>query len=195
MVPLDSTSRSPARADQRQMRPGSGSAPTPPGLRSTMPGSPASRNPRPHAHRRRGERRRARLRRRQRHPRGHGCAPSRDGAVNERLSNDLRPTLFLAQLPNLVRRQHLDRPQGHRLVAHASRRGERRVSAVEIASADRRRPGRHLPRRRQPDRRAQGHPPHPRRRRLGLEGSADFRLGPPREGRRRHRRLGRGVPL
>jgi 3-oxoacyl-[acyl-carrier-protein] synthase II len=33
---------------------------------------------------------------------GMGAAPSQEEFVNERLSNDLRPTLFLAQLPNLV---------------------------------------------------------------------------------------------
>ena len=33
---------------------------------------------------------------------GMGAAPSPEEFLNERLSNDLRPTLFLAQLPNLV---------------------------------------------------------------------------------------------
>ena len=109
---------------------------------------------------------------------GFGGAPTPDEFLNERLSNDLRPTLFLAQLPNLARRQHLDRPQGHRLLAHLHGRGDRRRQRRrDRLAAHRRRPGRHLPRRRRRDRRAQGRAPHPARRRLGLEGTSRARSG------------------
>ena len=49
---------------------------------------------------------------------GRGKAPSPDAFLNERLMNDLRPTLFLAQLSNLSGRQYLDRAWRHRLLAH-----------------------------------------------------------------------------
>ena len=56
--------------------------------------------------------------------------------VNERLMNDLRPTLFLAQLAEPARRQHLDRAWRDRLVAHLHGRGIRAgVDAVRIAQA------------------------------------------------------------
>ena len=66
------------------------------------------------------ERRRARLRRRQRHPRGHGRRAVA-GGVPQRAALQRPPADALpGAAPQPRRRQHLDRPQGHRLVAHAS---------------------------------------------------------------------------
>jgi 3-oxoacyl-[acyl-carrier-protein] synthase II len=41
----------------------------------------------------------------------------REQLLNEKLTTELRPTLFLAQLSNLSGRQHFHCPQGHRLVS------------------------------------------------------------------------------
>ncbi len=57
----------------------------------------------PHAPHRRGGRRRARLRRRRPDPHRHPRRRQNPGVfLNERLMSDLRPTLFLAQLSNLL---------------------------------------------------------------------------------------------
>ena len=69
---------------------------------------------------------------------------SAPGFLNERLMSDLRPTLFLAQLSNLLGRQHRHRPRRIRDLAHLHGRGSRgRRCGADRAGAHRRRPKRH----------------------------------------------------
>ena len=57
---------------------------------------------------------------------GIGAAPSPEEFINERLSNDLRPTLFLAQLPNLV--------AGNIAIVHKVTGSSRTFMGEELAS-------------------------------------------------------------
>ena len=64
--------------------------------------------------------------------------------LNERLMSDLRPTLFLAQLSNLLGRQHRDRARHLRHLSHLHGRGSRRLRRrADRAGAHRRRPERY----------------------------------------------------
>ena len=52
----------------------------------------------------------------------------REQLLNEKLTTELRPTLFLAQLSNLMAGQYFHRPQGHGFFAHFhGRRGRRHL--------------------------------------------------------------------
>ncbi len=178
-----STSRSRSRraATAARWRTGSGSAPTPPASPSTMPASAGNAdilaNTNMVVAAAGGERdllvdqtilegvgQRA------------GAAGIHQRAAVERPPPDALP----GPAPQPRRRQHRHRPQGHRLVAHLHGRGTgERQRGRDRGAAHRRRPGRHLPRRRRGARRAQGRAAGPGRRRLGVA-------------RRRRSRSGRG---
>ncbi len=74
---------------------------------------------------------------------------SAPGFLNERLMSDLRPTLFLAQLSNLLGRQYRHRARRVRHLTHFHGRGSRRCRC----GADRARTHRGRPKRHRADRR------------------------------------------
>ena len=81
-----------------------------------------------HGHDRRRRRRRARSRRRQRHPERRAQGNVGPGFLNERLMNDLRPTLFLAQLSNLL--------AGNIAIVHGVTGSSRTFMGEEAAGVD-----------------------------------------------------------
>ena len=122
---------------------------------------------------------------------GLDSAPDAAAYLNQRLSNDLRPTLFLAQLPNLL--------AGNISIVHKLTGSSRTFMGEEIAGVARRsrlaphprRPGRHLPGRRRQPGRPQGHGAQLRAGRHPVDRRTGLRLGPAGEGRRFDLRLGR----
>jgi hypothetical protein len=154
MVPLDLDRQIPKKSDQRQMEPWQRLGTYAAGLALADAGIAGDTDILSHTHGRRRRRRRARCRptphpRRARRGRRPRRLPQRAPVERPPADAVSRP----AAQPR--RRQHLHRPQGHRLVAHVHGRGDRRRQRRgDRVAAHRRRPGRHLPRRRRLRRRS-----------------------------------------
>ncbi len=154
------------------------------------------RHPRPHP---RGDRRRRRRPRRRRStPRsspGSRARPTRRPFLNEHLSNDLRPTLFLAQLPNLL--------AGNISIVHKVTGSSRTFMGEEIAGVSAAEVAWRRIRAGQGDiflvggaspGRPQGHGAQLRPRRHPVGGRSGLGVGAAGEGRRLDLRLGRRIP-
>ncbi len=103
LAPVSFDAQIPKKGDQRQMEAWQRIGTYAAGLALDSAGVKGNTgNPRPDGHDRRRRRRRARPRGRPRNPERRRQGQFESGFLNERLMNDLRPTLFLAQLSNLL---------------------------------------------------------------------------------------------
>ena len=180
LAPINFDAQIPKKGDQRQMEPWQRIGTYAAGLALDSAGVKGNAEiPRPHGHDRRGRRRRARSRGRRRHPHRPAAKAADAGRfLNERLMNDLRPTLFLAQLSNLL--------AGNISIVHGVTGSSRTFMGEEAAGVDAvrialaridRRAERYRACRRRAERRAQGDADAVRVRRLQSQGCVSHPYG------------------